>query len=183
MASTVVRADRSRAVVALLRWSVGATALGLVVGIGRAFDGGAAGLLAPLLFAVAGLVPGSVHAAWWAMGPGRVSYAVEGDWFFCRRGGRVVRRWPCTEVVAISMEDPLTWSGALLGHWFGYLDVVPDSWVIIDTGDRWSPRNGQHHLPSILLWGKDRLHRAENDLQAALEESAQQAHAQETLEK
>ena len=179
----MVRADRSRAAVALVRWSVGAAALGLVVGIGMAFDGDgdeAGLLLAPLLFAVGGLLPGSVHAAWWAMGPGRVSYAVEGNWFLCRRGDRVVRRWPCTEVVAISMTNPLSWPGALLDGWLGYGDVVPDAWVTIVTADRWSPQNGQHQLPSILLWGKGCLSRAENDLRAALEESTEQT--QKTLE-
>lgn len=166
-----MRADRTRSVAALGRWCCMFGALGMVVGVGMVSAGESAAALffAPLVLAVLGLIPGTVHATWWALGPGRVTYAVESDGdFTCLRGQRVVRRWPCADVVDVVLTDPMDWPGTLLTGWFGWVDVVPSAVITIDTGDRWSPVNGTHNLPSILLWGNERLTAAANDLNAAL---------------
>lgn len=167
----MVHADRSRSAVALIRCSCIFGGVGLVLGLGMVVSGesAAALLIAPLGLAALGLIPGGVHATWWALRPGRVTYAVESDGdFVCLRGQRVVRRWPCAHIVKVALMDPMDWPGTLLSGWFGYMDVLPSAWITINTGDRWSPVNGTHGLPSILLWGEGRLTEAESELNAAL---------------
>lgn len=90
----MVRADRSRSVLACIRWSCIFVGVGLLVGLGMLVSGesAAASLVAPLCLATVGLIPGTVYAIWWALRPGRVTYAVESDGdFVCLHGQRVLR--------------------------------------------------------------------------------------------
>ena len=147
----MVFADRSWSALALARWCCIFGAIGLLVGVGVAIDDGdlVALFVVPPLVGTLGLLPGAAHATWWALGPGRVTYAVDADGHFvCRRGHRVMRRWPCAHVVELTMTAPMDWFGVLISGWFGWADVLPDAYIKINNGDRWSPLNGTHRLPS-----------------------------------
>ncbi len=158
MVDLMVRADRSRSVLACIRCSCIFVGVGLLVGLGVLVSGesAAASLVAPLCLATVGLIPGTVHAIWWALRPGRVTYAVESDGdFVCLHGQRVVRQWPCAHVVKVALMDPMEWPGTVFSGWFSHITVLLSAWITINTGDRWSPANGTHGLPSILFGVRD----------------------------
>jgi hypothetical protein len=104
-----------------------------------------------------------------AIGAVRVSYTVADGCLTCRRGKRVVRQRPCTQIVSIGWGPPLDWPTLLLTGWLGWVDYVPAAAVDVETGDRWSPDNRVHNLPALLLWGDEaQLGEVERQLNEAI---------------
>ena len=169
VAHVTVRADSRHAWLPIVRWLVGGLFLGSVLSALFALDGLGWEALGILAFVPAALLPvGAFHALWWALGPARVTYQVADEEVQCRRGRRVGWGRPGCGIVEIHKSAPRRGAQQVLGPWLGWGDVLPTAWVVMDTGDRWSPENGEHGLPAILIWGESRLQKVERDLGSAL---------------
>lgn len=148
--------------------------VGLVVSVGAGLDEGDWSLLAvPLVAVVVGVPLGLVHALLWVR-PLRVSYEVRGGVLVARRGKRVVREWPCKDVVSVVISEGVGvgWEEVLSSNWLSYNPLLPFSSIDVRSENRWDPQAGEHGIPTIVVWGGENARRANQLLNAALRSAA-----------
>lgn len=99
----------------------------------------------------------SLHAIWWFLIPGRVSYACDGDTLWATRGERTLREIPCTQIRSMAMGGRhLSWPMVILTV---FPPILPKLYLHLDDDQR--GRSQHVSFPSILIWGKEPLRRAE----------------------
>src|SRR5689334_16683850 len=105
--------DARRCWVAFPFWLVRMLAVGTALGIAMVASGDfsvPAAMVAVLTITiVVGVPTGTAWAVGWALVPARTVYAVRGGELLVCRGRRVLRRFPCSEIVDLRLRGALTW--------------------------------------------------------------------------
>ena len=108
-------------------------------------------LLDTLIFWCVCALAAMCHALWWCFIPGRTQYVCDGQTLKALRGGRVLKEVDCSTIRELHMASSLTW-----------MNITPPNtpWMTADVEDpRGWPRGVS--FPTILIWGRDPLVRAE----------------------
>ncbi|WP_157537581.1 hypothetical protein [Nocardioides sp. Root190] len=117
-------------------------------------------LILPCAFLMCG-----VTSLWWLLGPGRISYVVSDGTLMVCRGQRVLRRFSCAEITRLDLDGTMTWKRLLLRR------RIPDWPTLSVDRTNWPTTRllvGPQTQRRILLWGEDRVRRAEADLRRAV---------------
>ncbi|MCD9153764.1 hypothetical protein [Aeromicrobium duanguangcaii] len=119
------------------------------------------------------IAAGTIIAADWALRAGRVSYDVEGQRVFARRGRRVLASFDISDFDEVAIRERLTWAntlwkGSSFSPFFFNLQGLPYL-EATKTINRWEQE--RIVFPPILIWGKKSCDAAEATLRGELSRS------------
>lgn len=155
--TVAVDGDRRFWWVPLPRWVVWGALLGIVITVvrGLAGEGWDPAWVAALAVAVGAFV-GLPHCLVWLSLPCRTRYVVHHGRLEAVRGRHVLATYACDDIadIVVANGTGLSWRRLLFGPWWAYMGgTMPASRVLISARTRWDPREGEHRLPTLMIWG------------------------------